>query len=524
MNKKMKKIGLYTMALLSMGLVACNQDFETIFEPQTNLPESKLQTSDVSVATSTATAIDIASFIDEEKGTEAGIPIGTVTVKEGAMPANTILKAKVEFSKDADFANSIIVDANSLAATNEITVQPSVLEEAYFNNITRNPATVDMYTRTVLYTVTGGNAEAIVGEPGKNYYAQRTVKLTPLNRLHIAPAYYIVGQPNGWSNSAEGAVSVPFTHSDLDVYDDPIFTVTFDASYNEDGSRADVWFSILSADDVDAFVGGDWNVLLGNTKGNGTEDLSGMLQSRYEFGKKDNNMKMPAADGASQYQVTINMEDGTYEIIPLSPGAIFDTDPVLYLTGDHYDWGGKWLSLTPVHSHPTISWTIIYLHEGEQFKFAPQAGWGNDFGMNVESVVDNAGMNPSGDNNIVVGNAGWYLIKVDNTEGARKVEFLKPNVYLIGNTATAGWSVDDSGLFQIPAEENGLFVSPAFVADDEVRMCVKLDDCDWWQSEFVVTTKGQIDFRGAGDDQARVKVKAGQKCYLNFATGGGQYK
>ena len=169
------------MALLSMGLVACNQDFETIFEPQTNLPESKLQTSDVSVATSTTTAIDIASFIDEEKGTEAGIPIGTVTVKEGAMPANTILKAKVEFSKDADFANSIIVDANSLAATNEITVQPSVLEEAYFNNITRNPATVDMYTRTVLYTVTGGNAEAIVGKPGENYYAQRTVKLTPLN-------------------------------------------------------------------------------------------------------------------------------------------------------------------------------------------------------------------------------------------------------------------------------------------------------------------------------------------------------
>ena len=27
----MKKLGLYTMALLSMGLVACNQDFDTEF-------------------------------------------------------------------------------------------------------------------------------------------------------------------------------------------------------------------------------------------------------------------------------------------------------------------------------------------------------------------------------------------------------------------------------------------------------------------------------------------------------------
>ena len=92
MNKKMKKLGLYTMALLSMGLVGCNQDFDTEFVPQTNPQESLLQMSDVSVAVASATTIDLADFINEDEGTDKMVPIGTVSVKEGAMPANTILK------------------------------------------------------------------------------------------------------------------------------------------------------------------------------------------------------------------------------------------------------------------------------------------------------------------------------------------------------------------------------------------------------------------------------------------------
>ena len=72
--------------------------------------------------------------------------------------------------------------------------------------------------------------------------------------------------------------------------------------------------------------------------------------------------------------------------------------------------------------------------------------------------------------------------------------------------------------------ENGQFVSPAFIADDEVRMCVKFDGIDWWQTEFIVNAKGQLDFRGAGGDQARVKVTKGKKTYLNFTTLSGSYK
>ena len=179
------------MALLSTALVSCNQDFETIFSPQTNEPESLLQVSDVSVANTTPATINLADYINEETGIASAIKIGTATVKEGAMPANTILKAKVEFSKYADFASSIILDANSLEGSNEISVSSSQLQDAYFTEITRNPATTDMFIRTVLYTVSGGTAEAIIGKPGENYYTESTVKFTPLNKIQISPAYYL---------------------------------------------------------------------------------------------------------------------------------------------------------------------------------------------------------------------------------------------------------------------------------------------------------------------------------------------
>ena len=169
------------MALLSTGLVSCNQDFETIFSPQTNPQESLLQASDVTVANNTPAVINLAEYFTED-GIAKAIPIGAATVKEGAMPANTILKAEVEFSKDADFGNSIVLDANSLDGSSDISVSASLLQDAYFNEITRNPATTDLYIRTVLYTVTGGTSDAIVGKPGENYYAESKVQFTRLLR------------------------------------------------------------------------------------------------------------------------------------------------------------------------------------------------------------------------------------------------------------------------------------------------------------------------------------------------------
>ena len=323
------------MALLSTALVSCDQDFETLFSPQTNPQESLLQTSDVSVANNTPAVINLADYIDAEAGTSRPIPIGSANVKEGAMPANTFLKATVEFSKDADFANSIILDANSLESSSEVTVDPNVLQDTYFNEITRNPATTDLYVRTTLYTVTDGTSEAVVGKPGENYYTESTVKFTPLNKVQISPAYYVIGAAGGWS--ADGARTQQFNHSNADVYEDPIFTIIVETGGD------DCWFAIGDDAALDAVAAGDWTKLFG-TKG-ASEDLSGTMDYRYNLGG-DHSFHVT---GAKKLKITLNMMEYSYTIEPINIADAY------YLVGGPEDWAASAASKSQKFSHSNAS-------------------------------------------------------------------------------------------------------------------------------------------------------------------------
>ena len=335
MNKKMKKLGLYTMALLSLGLVACNQDFETEFVPQTNLPESKLQMSDISFAANTETTIKLSDYINEEAGTEKPILIGTVSVKEGAMPDNTTLKAEVEFSKSADFDESVVLEAD-IDEKNVISVKASRLQESYFNGITRNPAETPLYMRTTLYTVTGGSSVAVVGKPGENYYAQRNVQFTPLNKVQISPAYYVIGAAAGWS--ADGARTQKFSHSSADVYDDPIFTIVVDAGGD------DCWFAIGDDAALDAIANdNDWTKLFG-TKG-ASEDLTGTMDYRYNLGG-DHSFHVT---GAKKLKITLNMLEYSYTIQPINVADAY------YLVGGPLDWAASSASKAQKFSHSSAS-------------------------------------------------------------------------------------------------------------------------------------------------------------------------
>lgn len=494
--KDMKKIIFCGIALVA-GLLSCTEDYTDWSTPQSNTSKDAAQKLELAIQP-TISSIDFATYKEEL--------VQLFTTNLTAEQADAYALAIT----DENEANTVIVAADAAGR-----VETADLIEAVKTLYGANPIerTLKIEVGTIATNATADGDVKV----------QRTAGPFTLKAKLDAPyidagGYYLVGNIDGWKCSRVDAFHM--ANGGGDVYDDPVFSVEVEAV---DGIETYEIKAIPASDfNADGSVK-TWDRAFSAPAGTDAVAYEGLLSNNNAGG----NIKFAAADGATSYLVTINAMTASYTVTPLTAGAVFDTDPVLYLTGDHYNWGAttdNWIPMVPVHSHANLSWIIIYLHQGEQFKFAPQQGWGNDFGMNVESVIDNAGMNPSGDNNIVVGNAGWYLIKVDNTEGARKVEFLKPQVYLIGNTAAAGWEVAESGLFTTPDAEDGKFVSPAFAKDDEVRMCVKFDGADWWQTEFVVTEKGQIDYRGAGNDQARVKVTAGQKCYLNFTNGTGSYK
>ena len=468
MNKKMKKVSLYIMALLGMGLSSCNQDFETIFNPQTNTQESLLQTSDVSVANNTPAVINLAEYINEETGIAGAIPIGNASVKEGAMPANTILKAEVEFSKDADFANSIVLDANSMDGSSEIAINAAQLQDAYYNNITRNPATTDLYVRTVLYTVTGGTSEASVGKPGENYYCESTVKFTPLNKVQISDAYYIIGGPNDWAASA-AEKPIKFNHSGADVYEDPIFSVVFDAA------EGDTWFAIGDDAACDAIGAGDWTKLLGIVGGD-SQAKEGRLDFRYNMGA-DNSFCVPA--GAKKIKVTIDMLNYTFKVEPVSIAGAY------YLIGGPGEWSAE-SAMTMQFAHSSADvfedpvFTYVFAGNGGEgdiwFAFGDEdainavaAGdWTQLYGTTGESTDLSGGIdrryNLGGDHSFCVdGKAKFYRLQINMAEMTYAITALDfdPYVYFIG--ATDGWTAAEQKLAL--TDESGIYTGYLYVAD-----------------------------------------------------------
>ena len=320
-------------------------------------------------------------------------------------------------------------------------------------------------------------------------------KETPIETPAVDPnGYYLLGEVNG--NGWNPEEPVWFAKVADGIYE---VTVTTE-------NERENWYKFYGGTDAGNWDGANADVMGCDSNGDG---------SLFNYINWSADLQCPIISGKGKWKVRLDVNNWTY--------TINEVKPDLFLTGSNYDWGGKWLQLVPFNKSEEDFWTIIYLHEGEQFKFAPQAGWGDDFGYTGTTINDEAGANitSSSDGNLVVGKAGWYLLKVQNGS-TKALTVLQPNVYLIGDAA-GEWNIADSHKFTVPTTEDGVFESPAFAADAELRMCVSVDGFEWWQSEFMVFD-GKIEYRGRGIDQNRVNVKAGQKVTLNFTAGTGEIK
>jgi hypothetical protein len=468
----MKKLSLYMISLMSAALVGCSDKYDPEVGPQTYLPESPVQMSDVSV-TNSASSIKIADFIDADTDAETAIEMGSFSVKEGAMPANTIMKAEIEISQTEDFAKSAIVPVNSLAETDKITVQPSDLENAYFDYISKNPATTDLYVRTIMYTVTKGDAAARIGNPETDFFASAKITLTPLDRVKIAPDYYIIGGPNDWAGSAANR-SIKFEHSGEDVYVDPVFTVIFDAA-----ASGDTWFAIGDDEACDAIGSGDWSKLYGIVGGENTAE-SGELDRRYNLGG-ENSFCVPA--GAKKIKVTIDMMEQTFIVESINISDSY------YLIGGPGEWNAE-SAMTMKFSHSNKSvfedpvFTYMFDGTGSDMWFAigdkdaiDAIGAGTD-GAWSKLLGQTAGNGENGltgtiaprtklsdDGSFKVdGKAKHYRITINMLEMTFEIAELnfEPFVYFIG--ATDGWANAEQKL-ALTDEANGIYTGFVYCAD-----------------------------------------------------------
>ena len=472
------------LALLTTAFVGCSEgDYDPSVGPQSYLPESPLAVSDVSVSTADAPqTINLADYIVDGVVVKDSMLVGVASVKEGAMPANTVLQAQLEISRDADFANSVTIDAYGIGADGRITVNPQTLQDAYFSEITKNPSKVTLYVRTILYTLTDGTSKAIVGKPNDNYFDTHSVEFTPLNKVSIASAYYIVGGPNDWAGSAAER-TIKFQHSGEDVYIDPVFTVIFDAA-----ASGDTWFAIGDDAACDAIAAGDWSLLYGIVGGD-NEAKDGKLERRSVMGA-DNSFKVAA--GAKKIRVTINMMEGTFKVEPVSIAEAY------YLVGGPGSWSSD-KSLKFSHSDKDVFDDPVFTYllpggsdmwfafgEAEALDAIDAGDWKQLYGTTGASE-DLTGTfarrsELDGDHSFHVdGSAKFYRFTINMAEKTYEIKPLNFQEYIYEAGVNNNW---------------GDYLQPLYCADGEGTYTgfFYAQDADWSGG------KGAFKFRGAADN------------------------
>ncbi|MBR5842781.1 MAG: SusF/SusE family outer membrane protein [Bacteroidaceae bacterium] len=194
----------------------------------------------------------------------------------------------------------------------------------------------------------------------------------------------------------------------------------------------------------------------------------------------------------------------------------------LYMIGSEF---GAWnwedagvVTMVPVNGASGSFWATRYFTANQGFKFNAQKNWNGSFSGRTTS----SGVSFDGDGNCIVETDGFYTIYVDLANDVLAVE--PAAVYGMGN-CFGNWEVlKEENKF---VAEGTTLVSPETIAEDELRMYVAAPTAittfnanDWWRMEFMIFD-GVIEYRGAGGDQARVKVAAGQKVTLDFNAGTG---
>jgi hypothetical protein len=232
------------------------------------------------------------------------------------------------------------------------------------------------------------------------------------------------------------------------------------------------------------------------------------------------------------YEITLQLDlrTGTFKAKTVRTGdsQAPEMPENMYIIGyPTWDWGDVNEGLVKTHVDGKF-WSIRYLPADAEIKFCPVKEWAGDFGYGAANLsqasIDLAGLTDNG-GNIKIGNAGWYLIAVTTSpsDGSYTVEFLEPEIWLVGDIASGGWSPGSNPVdkFTVPADATGEFVSPAFINDGKLRMSVVIPGAEWWQTEFNIIGD-KIVYRENGGDQDAPQVTAGQRAYLKFSDGTGR--
>ena len=374
-----KKI-LLGMTLL-MSMVSCTEDFTDWAHPQTNPQEEAVAFGDGKV-----TPVGVINLAD----------VNTETVKVASIEAPSSTNAAYTPTYKINFdGQSFDIDAEGNMATADLA---NYIVEKYGKRPTERDidATLDAWV---------SNGATAVKMATSATFQVKAVPVAPV----IEEGYYLVGDmfttetTNGWTKEAAKA----FNHSDKDVYEDPVFTVSFETT------KADQYWKIIPKKNIDS--GDIWAAGVVGPKVDGDDSMTGALTN--------GEAKAGKIAKAGKYKLTINMMDYSYTIEEVN------YDPFIYFIGSTDGWSSSDQKLALVDEAKGVYTGYVYVADpngaGLQFKFQRVAGsWDNEINAGAFNTFSDAATNEGGNFGVNAGE-GVYYFDVNLSEGtikATKVE------------------------------------------------------------------------------------------------------
>ena len=323
-----KKI-LLGMTLL-MSMVSCTEDYTDWGNPQSN-PEEEA----VSFGNGSVTPEGVINLAD--------VTGDKVKVASIVAPTSTKDSYKSSFKINLD-GQSFDIDADGNMAKADLV-----------NYITgkfgKRPTERDLDATLDAWLSNGSTAAKMATS------AKFQVKAIP-EAPFIDAAYYLVGDMTDWKLDT----NLKFAHSDVDVYEDPVFTLMFTTT--KDGQN----WKIIPQGNVD--TGNIWAVenapkgVVGIEQ-DGDNAMSGKLLTTNSKGDKAGAGKIAKA---GMYQMTINMMDYTYTIKQIAPEY--------YLVGKLQGWSPENKTCLMYAETPMVQSYTTQWNEDANLKI-----WlGSDFG------------------------------------------------------------------------------------------------------------------------------------------------
>lgn len=368
-----------------MSMVSCTEDYTDWANPQSN-PDKE----------------EAVSFGDGSVTPEGVINLKDVTgdkVKVASIVAPTSTKdTYAPFFKINFDGQSFDIDADGNMAKAD-------LVNYITNTYGKRPIERDIDATLDAWQSNGSTAAKVKMATSENFQ----VKAIPEAPV-IEEGYYLVGDMfttddvNGWTKG----VAKAFNHSDKDVYEDPVFTVSFETT------KADQYWKIIPKKNIDA--DDLWAPGVVGPKVDGDDSMTGALTN--------GEAKAGKIAKAGKYKLTINMMDYSYTIEEVN------YDPFIYFIGSTDGWKSNDQKLALVDDAKGVYTGYVYLADpnaaGFEFKFQrAQGNWDTAIGAGTFVSFGGAAIGVDNGNIGVNAGEGVYYMDVNLSEGtitATKVE------------------------------------------------------------------------------------------------------